>query len=226
MTKRSPHNHNHTLHYDTVFKGFHLHMANAPYIQEFLERLYIVMLRSLENHRRILAVKFDLHLPANANPYMQRNPITDFIDRVKAGIASYQNSLKRQGKRVYPTEVEYVAKIEQVGSDREHYHVVIFVNKDTFYKVGNLSCVDPTQLGQIIRQAWLKTHGLPIYSPAALFHTTNPVFRVLYGPLNANDETHKEAFLHYSYLCKEQSTKYQGKRQSFYSSNAKNKARA
>ena len=225
MRKRNANNHNHTLHYDAEYEGFALHTANAPYILPFVDRLHTVMDRVLQNHKRVLAVKFDLHLPAHTNPYLQRNPITDFIERVKAGIASYQKSLNRRSKRVYPTDVEYVAKVEQTEEcELEHYHVVLFTNKDTLYPVGNLSHEDPTKLGQIIRQAWLKTHGLSADSPVALLHTSTPVFRVLQGPLSTNDPVHRDAFLHFSYLCKEGTTKYQGKRQSFYSSNAKNKA--
>ncbi len=227
MRKRNTNNHNHTLHYDAEYAGFDLHTANAPYILPFLDRLHTVMDRVLQNHKRVLAVKFDLHLPAHTNPYLQRNPITEFIERVKAGITSYQKSLHRRSKRVYPTEVEYVAKVEQTEEcELEHYHVVLFTNKDTLYPVGNLSHEDPTKLGQIIRQAWLKTHGLSADSPVALLHTSKPVFRVLQGPLSTDDPVHRDAFLHFSYLCKEGTTKYQGKRQSFYSSNAKNKAPA
>lgn len=227
MTTRNTNNHNHTLHYDAEYAGFDLHTANAPYILPFLDRLHTVMQRVLQNRNRVLAVKFDLHLPAHTNPYLQRNPITEFIERVKAGIASYQNAVARRDQRVYQTEVEYVAKIEQTqDSELEHYHVVLFTNKDTLYPVGNLSHDDPTKLGQIIRQAWLKTHGLSADSRVALLHTSTPVFRVLQGPLSTYDPVHRDAFLHFSYLCKEKTTKYQGKRQSFYSSNAKNKAPA
>lgn len=227
MTKRNTNNHNHTLHYDTEYAGFDLHTANAPYILPFLDRFHTVMQRVLQSHKRVLAVKFDLHLPTHTNPYLQRNAITEFIERVKAGIASYQNAVARRNQRVYPTEVEYVAKIEQTpDSELEHYHVVLFTNKDTLYPVGNLSHEDPTKLGKIIRQAWLKTHGLSADSRVALLHTSTPVFRVLQGPLSTDDPVHRDAFLHFSYLCKEKTTKYQGKRQSFYSSNAKNKAPA
>jgi len=227
MTKRNTNNHNHTLHYDAEYAGFDLHTANAPYIRPYLGRLRTVMQRVLQKHKRVLAVKFDLHLPAHTNPYLQRNPITEFIERVKAGIASYQNAVARRGQRVYPTEVEYVAKIEQTpDNELEHYHVVLFTNKDTLYPVGNLSHEDPTKLGKIIRLAWLKTHGLSADSRVALLHTSTPVFRVLQGPLSTDDPVHRDAFLHFSYLCKEKTTKYQGKRQSFYSSNAKNKAPA
>ncbi|RUO40294.1 YagK/YfjJ domain-containing protein [Idiomarina aquatica] len=227
MTKRNTNNHNHTLHYDAEYAGFDLHTANAPYILPFLDRFHTVMQRVLQSHKRVLAVKFDLHLPTHTNPYLQRNAITEFIERVKAGIVSYQNAVARRNQRVYPTEVEYVAKVEQTtDSELEHYHVVLFTNKDTLYPVGNLSHEDPTKLGQIIRQAWLKTHGLSADSRVALLHTSTPVFRVLQGPLSTYDPVHRDAFLHFSYLCKEKTTKYQGKRQSFYSSNAKNKAPA
>ncbi|MEL7798102.1 MULTISPECIES: YagK/YfjJ domain-containing protein [Idiomarina] len=225
--KRSKYNPNHILCYGSRYKGFDMWKQNAPYIEQYLDKLYEVFQRSFYNHPRTLVVCFDLHLPFYSQHSLVRNPITEFIENIKRGIKSYQLKQQREKKRIHHTQIEYVAKVEQtIESPLEHYHVVLFLNKDTFYNVGNLSHEDRTQLGRIIRHAWLKVHGISTDSTAALLHASNPVSYSLEGPLTCLNKQHEVVFKRISYLCKEATTKYQGRHQSFYSSNAKNKAPA
>lgn len=225
MCKRSRYNHNLRLHHEPTYKGFNLRKKNSPYFGNFLDNLHGTIQRSLRSQPRTLAVVFCLHMPFNSRRNIERNPITDFMEYLKRGIKSHANMKRQLGKRVHPCFLEYVVKVEQkVECPLEHYHVVLLLNKDEYYHVGNLSHLDQSILGQIIRKAWLKVHKIDENSPVALVHGSNPSSIVIQGEFSPVVEEHQAAFRWLSYLCKEETTKYQGRHQSFYTSNAYTKA--
>ncbi|MDV6316237.1 uncharacterized protein DUF3296 [Idiomarina loihiensis] len=216
---RNPMNHNQTLYYDTSYKGFPLWSQHAPYIKEDLSGLHDTMERALNEHSRTLAVRFDLKVPVAGMPLHLEPPMEHFIRAVNRRIkAKYDRERLLKGSAHHCT-VRYARKAEQnIQSPYEHYHVVLFVNNDVFRQVGNLGPGDNSELGKIIRDAWYSTGGVNAGPTEYLIHGSTPSYRRLKGPFNSFSQETREAFRHYSYLCKESTTLYQRGRPAFTTS--------
>ncbi|CAH6615327.1 hypothetical protein AI2935V1_4340, partial [Citrobacter freundii] len=74
-------------------------------------------------------------------------------------VTAHQKRRKREGHQVCPTDLRYVWVREVGTSGKSHYHMAIFVNKDTFNGLGNYSKEDHN-LGSYICEAWLSALGL------------------------------------------------------------------
>ena len=82
-----------------------------------------------------------------------------FKGALNARIATHQKRRKREENQVCPTELRNLWVREVGKSGKSHYHMAIFVNKDTFNGLGNYS-KEGHNLGSYICEAWLSALGL------------------------------------------------------------------
>jgi len=219
LPTRNPMNHNHTLYYDSSYRGFPLWPQHAPYIEENLSRLYDTMERALKEHKRTLAVRFDLKVPVAGIPLHPVPPMERLFKAVNRKVrAKYEKELKLK-PYVHQCTVRYAQKTEQrVESPYEHYHVVLFVNNDVFRQVGHMGPGDDSELTEIIRSSWFSIANVGENTTECLIHGSTPSFRRLKGPFNSTNPDMIDAFRHFSYLCKEDSTLYRRGRPAFTTS--------
>lgn len=164
---RHPKNSNLTLHYDNHYQGLPLYAKNKPYIREQLDAIYGVMNKAIDDHPRTIAIRVELRFPQGIVAPESNTVISRFIAAFKAKIKADIHRRRKQGKRVPDTRVRSIWVRECSRSLNHHYHMVIFLNMDTYYSVGDLNAHAGNTMGRI-RQAWASALRIPIAQAAGL----------------------------------------------------------
>ncbi|MCG6459287.1 inovirus Gp2 family protein, partial [Vibrio parahaemolyticus] len=124
----------------------------------------------LKDYKRVDALRLDLRLPVSDsekdilrrdeflnNTFNQKNIIKRFFESLKSKIKAQEKRMKLSGKRVYPCHLRYVWCRERNKSTNDHYHLVLFFNKDRYWKCG---CKDNEEsLARLIMDAWNSALG-------------------------------------------------------------------
>lgn len=80
--------------------------------------------------------------------------LKEFFSRLKWLIERDESERRYEGKRVHSTEIRYVwAKEQTADAPSPHYHMMIFLNRDAYYKLGNYES-ERMNLANKIRVAW------------------------------------------------------------------------
>lgn len=192
-----------------------LDRRHVPFNTTYLQRILRVRENATAEHTRTMAVRVDLRLPdeilINRQGLMSR-----FIESLDAKIAARYRSKLKQGKRTYPCHLRY-AWVREVGeiNQKSHYHMVLFVNNDTFNGLGSYGD-DGTGLASLIREAWLSAIQLsqqPEYRKLVHF-PDNPLY---YLDVNSADyrDIYDQLTFRLSYFAKERTKDYNREERSF-----------
>ncbi|EFK3817821.1 inovirus Gp2 family protein, partial [Escherichia coli] len=101
------------------------------------QRIRETVLRALDVHPRLTALRIDLRLP-DVPAATDAAVISRFINALKARIDAYQKRKRREGKRVHPTTLHYVwAREFGECKGKKHYHLMLLVNRDTWCRAGD-----------------------------------------------------------------------------------------
>lgn len=147
----------------------------------------------------------------------KRQPcISRFIESLDAKIAARYRSKLKQDTRTYPCHLRD-AWVREVGeiNQKSHYHMMLFVNNDTFNGLGSYK-EDGTGLASLIREAWLSalqfSHRSEHWTLARF--PDNPLYY-----LDANSAGFKDIYdqltLRLSYFAKERTKDYSREERSF-----------
>lgn len=115
---------------------------------------------ALNTHPRTLAVRVDLHFPDSYyDPdyprYNSKSDITRFIESFKNKVNNEIDRRRRDGKRSHPCYVSYLWVLEYGENGSEHYHIVLFLNGDSFRHPGSKTTPDQSSpLVNMIVEAW------------------------------------------------------------------------
>lgn len=198
-----------------MIHDINLDQRHAPFNTRYLQRILRVITQATTQHPRTMAVRVDLRLPDN-HFNIRTGLLSRFIESLDAKIeARYRKKIK-QGIRSYPCHLRY-AWVREVGevNEKSHYHLVLFVNKDTFNGLGGYG-EEGTGLASLIREAWLSALQLstcPEYR--ALVHIPdNPLY---YLDVNATDykTVYDRLTFRLSYFAKERTKAYSPDERSF-----------
>lgn len=193
---------------------YELNHNHGPLNYDYLDKIIEVIDRSVAEHPRTFALRFDLHLPkTQQNAIYGQDAIagrTDtavisrFIDSLKSHIRA-NIARKRKNARVHPCTMRYVWVREfnpsSVIIKKWHYHVLILLNKDTYAYPGNYRSND--NLASMIVKAWASALGLNMKECDNLVHIPeNP-----YCYLNSRDpitfqENRRQLIYRVSYMAK------------------------
>jgi hypothetical protein len=138
MSTRHPYNTNLSLHSDSHWNGLPV-MASPkrPLIDQYLARIHETLSRSLEEYPRSFAIRFDLRFPMYSHDD-DSSVISRFVASLDAKIQADIERRLREGKAVRPCRLRYVWVKEINTAYHCHYHVVIFLNRDTYATLGTL----------------------------------------------------------------------------------------
>ncbi|MDS2077023.1 inovirus Gp2 family protein [Escherichia coli] len=167
------------------------------------QRIRETVLRALDVHPRLTALRVDLRLP-DVPAATDAAVISRFINALKARINAYQKRKRREGKRVHPTTLHY-AWAREFGElkGKKHYHLLLLVNRDTWCRAGDYR--DPGSLAGMIKQAWCSALGVDTGDHTTLVHF--PVRPAVW--LARNDDTGFQQVLERAdYLAKESTKAY------------------
>lgn len=165
QNKQHHQNRNLHLYYQPIYNDMPVNQNHGPLIEEYLARTNRCIESALATHRRVILIRVDLRLPRDdeARPVgdPDRSYISKFFASLKSKIDSKGYRARAQGKRWHDTEIYYVWCKEYSFEHREHYHVAIFLNGDTFRGLGAFD-VSQDSLYKLIVEAWASALGIPI----------------------------------------------------------------
>lgn len=134
--------------------------GSFEFIKQYLVSNIHVIDNALRIHHRSLAIRVDLRFPDNYfdpdYPKMTKEiEITRFIKSFKSKVESLMSQRRRDGKRTHNTSVNYVWVYEYGEGGSYHYHLVLFLNHDTFRHPGTkTSPQQSSPLINMIVEAW------------------------------------------------------------------------
>jgi hypothetical protein len=207
MSTKNPNNRNLTLITNPCFVGLPVFTKRGPLVGEYLESIIGVMDKAVAAHPRTIAIRVDLRYPGNYPQNDDIPVITRFIKSLKSQIAADLTRKIKKGTRVRPSDVNYVWVKERGSEERDHYHLVLFLNRDTYHALGQYDAVEGNTAARI-RKAWASALGIaPEYIEGAVYFPENPVYRLDAGS-NAGG-VYAKLFYRLSYFAKADTKLYQ-----------------
>ncbi|MFW9684673.1 inovirus Gp2 family protein [Vibrio parahaemolyticus] len=153
-----------------TYKGLEVLYPVSELNTHYLDRVIVTMSKALKDYKRVHALRLDLRLPVSDseknilrrdeflnNTFDQKNIIKRFFESLKAKIKAQEKRMKASEKRVYPCHLRYVWCRERNKSNNDHYHLVLFFNKDRYFSSGYRD--NEESLVRLIMDAWSSALG-------------------------------------------------------------------
>lgn len=201
---RHPDNNNLTLHYGDSFEGLPLQIDKGPFIREYLSALMHTIELAMVEYPRMLAFRVDLRLPQGIElqDYAYTNQvISRFFESFTKKIQYHQ---ERVGERGYARgcKVRYVWSRETGQGGKQHYHLLILLNRDAYYTVGRLGSERVNMISRI-EESWAGALGVAVDQVEGLVHIPkNAEYRVDRHVRRGDVDELPVLFHRASYLCK------------------------
>ncbi|EKT4559079.1 inovirus Gp2 family protein [Pseudomonas putida] len=212
---RHPDNANIRLYHDDTFEGFPLMVEKGPFIREYLFRLRHTIELTLDQYPRMVAVRVDLRLPLDIElpDYAYTNRvISRFFESFNGKIEYHRRQLREQSRYARGCKVRYVWSREVGQGGRQHYHVLILLNRDAYYGMGRLGSGRVNMISRI-EESWASALGITLDNISGLVHIPkNAEYRLNRGGQPGDTDELPALFHRASYLCK-MATKSYGDRQ-------------
>lgn len=119
---------------------------------DYVNRIKETIDMAVEAYGRVFAFRVDLRYPSDMDSYHRGlMDVPGFtLPRSSSAISRFTASFKEQikhdlyrkeieGKRVYPCQPRYIWCKEQNIAETPHFHVLILLNKDAYFSLGNYS---------------------------------------------------------------------------------------
>ena len=189
--------------------------SRGPINETYLNRIKETINKALNEHPRTIAIRADLRLPDfhdGDNPaYFVRSDhevISRFFASFKAQLSHDQKKRRQSGVRVHHNTLRYVWVRENNQEHKKHFHILIFLNKDTYRFIGEYES-SKNAIANMIRKAWTSALGLKPGDSNHLVHFPENPFYIL-NKNNTNNFTSTYDSLHYraSYLAKIETKDY------------------
>jgi hypothetical protein len=197
---------------EETYRGMPLIKKYRPYIVNYLDSLDTTIQSALADHARVIAIRLDLHLPIcyTKPDSICVSVISRFIDSFKAMVKSLKERTKQQGKRFHDTEVHY-SWVREVGDrfNNEHFHLVIYLNGQTFKALGAIDIAAPGLYG-IVSRAWASALKLSLSEGRGLVHVPDYCTYEL-----RRDQPYSELFTRVSYFAKVNTKEYHDGKHAF-----------
>ena len=145
-------------------------VSKRRYKKHYKNKIKGTLDRALSEHPRTFSIRFDLRFPKpdtgeDSKDVIwykinnDRKSISRFFDSFKEMVRADVNRKIRSGVRVHRTSVRYVWAREKDTSVNAHYHVHVFVNKDTYFNfIGSKTSSPVLRLFAI--RAWASALGI------------------------------------------------------------------
>ncbi|GAA6205391.1 inovirus Gp2 family protein [Thalassotalea sp. SU-HH00458] len=187
------------LHTSEYFNGYPVQVKYQPLIMNYLLINEQVLMKALSHHKRTCAMRFELKYPKGWD--IQHYAISRFIDSLRVRIKS---DLARKNKHTGRNDtciLSYIWTLERSSSLGWHYHVVIFVNRDIYFRVGNLLNTEGNMYSRI-RAAWASALGLSFEKSSGLVHIpNNAVYKIKTNDDNYHQQV-QDVLYRLSYFAK------------------------
>lgn len=190
-----------------------------------IKKIKTTLDKSTEEYPRTLLVRVDLFVP-DKSYNNDSGLITRFHESLKAQIEADMLGRGKMGKRVHLCKVRFVWAREFHECGRKHYHVALFLNKDTYAYPGTYR---PSEQGTyihnlafMIMEAWARTLKRNCEKESEQYYPNINFPTPCYMHLNRNSRyyeyEYKKALDWINYLAKEYSKDYTDGQRNFGSS--------
>jgi len=219
--------------YEESFKGtlFNGLPINNKYemSERYLESAHSVYRDVLTRYSKILMFHVTLRFPLYYEGQYE-GVMSAFIRSLKKRVARDLARKRSKVERVHDTDVHYVWCREVNKKDREHYHIMVMVNANTYRALGCYSKASNEHLAGMATRSWASAIGMSIDDIRGLVHFTDDVGLIAtrqipyasvdstYGTFNNSFEA---GFYWLSYLCKLITKEYGNGARNFGYSNCK-----
>lgn len=211
---RHPANTNLHLHYGDTFEGFPIQIEVGPFIREYLSDLKRTVDLALAEYPRVLAYRVDLRLPQGVElpDFAYTNQvISRFFESFTKRIQYHQERVAERGYS-RGCKVRYVWSREIGQAGRQHYHLLILLNRDAYYGIGRLGSERVNMISRI-EESWARALGQHVDCVRGLVHIPkNAEYRIDRVKRRDKGDELDDLFKRASYLCKK-ATKSYGDRQ-------------
>lgn len=211
---RHPDNPNLHLHYGDTFEGFPLQSQIGPFIREYLSDLKHTIELALAEYPRVLAFRVDLRLPQGVElpDYAYTNRIISrFFESFTKKIEYHQERVAERGNS-RGCKVRYVWAREVGHAGRQHYHLLILLNRDAYYTMGRLRSKRVNMISRM-QESWASALDISVEQAKGLLEVPKNAEYFVDREVRRGDvDELPDLFYRASYLCKS-ATKTYGDRQ-------------
>ncbi|MGY8812378.1 MAG: inovirus Gp2 family protein [Pseudomonadales bacterium] len=214
LRRRHPVNTNLHVHHEETFEGLYVQKNKGPYIREYLSDLKRTIELALTEYPRVLAFRVDLRLPLGIElpDYAYTNRVISRFLELFTKRIQYHQAKVAELSYSRGCKVRYVWAREVGQGGRQHYHLLILLNRDAYYTVGRLRS-DRVNMISRIEESWAGALGLPVGLMMGLVHIPkNAEYLVDRVNRRRRGDELTDLFYRASYLCKV-ATKSYGDRQ-------------
>lgn len=194
-------------------------VSKRQYKKHYKKKIKGTLDRALSEHPRTFSIRFDLRFPKTGTDedvkdliwYQinnDRKAISRFFDSFKEMVRADVNKRIKSGVRVHRTSIRYVWAREKDTSLNAHYHVHVFVNKDTYcHFIGSKKSSPILRLFAI--RAWASALGIDADIATSLIYIPDNSTCSLNknAPTHIFEEKYNTLLNRIYYLAKEE-TKY------------------
>ncbi|OUJ36261.1 hypothetical protein BTR40_10140 [Vibrio parahaemolyticus] len=193
----------------TLFNGLPIN-NKYPMSERYLESAHLVYRDALTRYSKILmfhvTLRFPLYYEGRCSGVMSA-----FIRSLKKRVERDLARRRLKVERVHNTDVHYVWCREVSREYREHYHIMVMVNANTYRALGCYTKTSNEHLAGMVTRSWASAIGMSIDDIRGLVHFTDDVGLIAtrqipytsvestYGTFNNSFEA---GFYWLSYLCK------------------------
>jgi hypothetical protein len=185
------------------FNGFGIQLNHRPYVKEYLDRLWQTIEKATWEYPRTFAARFDLRFPSNILIDTSNAVISDFFESLKAKIAHDRQRSAKRHDRVHDTRLRYVWAREYGEHGIPHFHCLILLNHDAYYKLGqpySETEKNTETLFTRIQGAWAQALGLSLTEASGLVY--RPPNAEYFINSNNGVSSIGDLFYRCSYMCK------------------------
>ena len=204
-------NRNLHLHTADTFQGLPVMVEKGPFIHEYLETLWRTINLTFDQYPRVIAFRVDLRLSRRMgfpDDILSNRVISRFIESFKAKIEHNRDKAREQNKYAHDCRVRYVWARERSEGGRQHYHLLILLNRDAYYTVGRLQPQRPNMITRM-QEAWASALKCEVEQVRGLVHIpSNAEYRVDREVRPGNVDQLPELFHRASYLCNAATKRY------------------
>ncbi|CAH9066142.1 hypothetical protein PSEHALCIP103_03527 [Pseudoalteromonas haloplanktis] len=145
--------------------------VDQPLVIPYLNTIEKVIHAACSVHKRTFAVRIDLRLPnySNTIDLDSNKVITRFIASLEAKIKADTKRKARDGKTPHPCNIRYIWTREKNEAHHQHYHFVLFFNKDRYHCTGRIN-IESDNLFTRIAKAWASALTLTLNETMELVH--------------------------------------------------------
>ncbi|MFT2186122.1 inovirus Gp2 family protein [Pseudomonas putida] len=209
--RRFSENRNLRLYSADTFQGLPIMGGKGPFILGYLEALSRTINLALDQYPRVIAFRVDLRLPRFGgipDDALSNRVISRFIESFKAKIEHNREKAREQNKYAHDCRVRYVWARERSEAGRQHYHLLILLNRDAYYTIGRLQPQRPNMISRM-QEAWASALKCEVEQVRGLVHIpSNAEYRVDREVRPGNVDYLPDLFHRASYLCKAATKRY------------------